>query len=277
MPIIVLAYHSHNIGGRQYANNDHIALAKDLDVIEEAGAQVVPLDVIASILRGESEARPSIVQVGLSFDDGPIFDVEDFEHARFGPQRSFLNVMRDFRARHGPDRQPHLHATSFVIASAEARRAMELESASEFGLAGEWLSDGWWKGAVETGLIGIGNHSWDHVHHAAPRVAADVPRRDDFSLVVNAMDAEAEIDRATEYINERVGGTCTLFAFPFGHVNDFLVHDYLPRRQDRHGMRAAFGTGGGAVAAGDSVWNIPRLVCGYHWRSPGELARLLAC
>mgnify|MGYP000028105687 CR=1 FL=1 len=37
----------------------------------------------------------------------------------------FGTIMRDFGARHGPGTQPGLHATSFVIASPGARRAME--------------------------------------------------------------------------------------------------------------------------------------------------------
>jgi len=57
-------------------------------------------------------------------------------------------------------------------------------------------------------------------------------------------------------------------------VNDYLVREYLPAYGPSLGLKAAFGTGG--VAQDDeSVWCIPRLVCGYDWRSPQELEGLL--
>jgi hypothetical protein len=113
------------------------------------------------------------------------------------------------------------------------------------------------------------------VHHAVERTVISARERDDFTRVDNYTDADREIRAAGAFINARVGGRCELFAFPFGHANDYLVDDYLPRRTYEHGMMAAFGTGGRPVAPGDSVWNIPRLVCGEHWKSPEELAALL--
>jgi hypothetical protein len=273
--MIVLAYHSHNISGTDYSSNDHVALAADLETIHGSGARVVSLDRIAAIVRRESEPPKDQLLVGLSFDDGPVFDYADFRHPQFGPQRSFYNILKDFESRHG-DSQPELHATSFVIASPAARRAMESSPSCGYPYLPDWLGDGWWKPAMGSGLMGIGNHSWDHVHHAVPELAAASQARDDFSKVATFEAAEREIRTAGEYINSRVGGGCTLFAFPFGHTNDFLVNDYLPRHQDKHGMRAAFGTGGRAITEADPAWNIPRIVCGDHWQSPQELARLVA-
>jgi len=168
--IHVLTYHSHNVDGTAYAGNDHVAFAEDLEVIRRAGAEVVPLDELAARIaaRDRSAARC----VGLSFDDGPVFDVHDFVHPRFGPQRGFLNIMRDFRARHGGRALPRLHATSFVIASPQARACMQAELPE---YPGEWLSDAWWVEAMDSGLMGIGNHSWDHVHHAVPETAIGNP------------------------------------------------------------------------------------------------------
>ena len=80
-----------------------------------------------------------------------------------------------------------------------------------------------------------------------------------------------EIRRASAYINAKVGGRCDLFAYPFGHVNDYLAGDYFPHRGYEHGMKAAFGTGGRALQPRDSIWNLPRAVCGHHWKSPEEL------
>lgn len=274
MKALVLTYHSHNISGTGYATNDHVALARDLRMVHAAGARIVPLAEIARRVREGLEGEGTVV--GISFDDGPAFDFEDFVHAKFGPQRGFLNVLRDFRAEVGERAQPGLHATSFVIASPNARGAME--RAPDCGYPGieGWLSDRWWNEAIDSGLMAIGNHSWDHVHHAVDRTAIASAVRDDFTQVDNYTDADREIRAAGDYINARVGGRCELFAYPFGHANRYLADDYLPLRAYEHRMTAAFGTGGRAVVAGDSVWNIPRLVCGEHWKSPEELGALLA-
>jgi peptidoglycan/xylan/chitin deacetylase (PgdA/CDA1 family) len=271
----VLAYHSHNIAGTDYATNDHVALARDLEALHAIGARIVPLSRIADALReGRIDDDPKTLWVGLSFDDGPVFDWEDFEHPRFGLQRGFSRILAEFRERHGAAAQPELHATSFVIASPAARAAMERAEDCGYTYLTDWLTDRWWAAACDSGMHAIGNHSWDHVHHAPDSIAADLPRRDDFSLVRTV--ADAEIRRASDFINERVSGRCTLFAYPFGHVNDFLRDDYLPTHRADHGMEAAFGVDGRRVTADDSVWNIPRAVCGYHWHDTNELAKLLA-
>jgi len=274
MKALVLTYHSHNISGGDYATNDHVALARDLRTVHAAGARIVPLAEIARRVR-EGDAGTELL-VGFSFDDGPKFDFADFTHPRFGPQRGFLNILRDFRGEVGAAAQPGLHATSFVIESPEARRAMELSPDCGYPEMPEWLGERWWSEAIDSGLMAIGNHSWDHVHHAVDRTAIASPVRDDFTRVDNYTDADREIRAAGMYINARVGGRCELFAFPFGHANEYLVNEYLPQRGYEHGMVAAFGTGGRAVAPGDSVWSITRLVCGEHWSNPEGLGALLA-
>jgi hypothetical protein len=273
---LVLTYHSHNIAGTDYATNDHVALASDLRTVHASGARIVPLGEVVDAVRAGPEGARDEVLVGISFDDGPSFDFEDFTHPRFGPQRSFLNILRDFRDEAGAGAQPGLHATSFVIASPAARGAMERAEDCGFTFLEDWLTDRWWNDAVDTGLLAIGNHSWDHVHHAPDAIAISAPVRDDFTRVDNYTDADREIRAASAFINARVRGRCDLFAFPFGHANDYLVNEYLPLRAYEHGMTAAFGTGGRAARPGDSVWNIPRVVCGYDWKSPAGLERLLA-
>ncbi len=265
MRALVLTYHSHNISGADYASNDHLAFAADLRVVHAVGARIAPL---AEIARAAGAGLPGEgLLVGLSFDDGPRFDYADFVHPRFGPQRAMFNILREFRAEVGAA-QPTLHATSFVIASPEARGAMERAPDCGYPQIDAWLGEDWWVEAAGSGLWDIGNHSWDHAHHA-------VGGPDDFTRVDNYADADREIRAAGDYINARVGGRCELFAFPFGHVNGYLVHDYLPSRAGEHGMVAAFGTGGRAIRADDSVWNLPRLVCGEHWGSPAQLERLI--
>jgi peptidoglycan/xylan/chitin deacetylase (PgdA/CDA1 family) len=127
---------------------------------------------------------------------------------------------------------------------------------------------------LDSGFLDIGNHSWDHVHHAAERIAAKSASRDDFSVIEDFDDAQAEIRVASEFIATRTGRTPRLFAFPFGHVSPYLVNEYLPEHGPSFGLEAAFGTGG-IASERDSIWAIPRVVCGHHWHSPGELERLL--
>ena len=275
MRALVLTYHSHNIAGAGYAENDHVAFASDLRTLHGRGARIVSLAQIASAVRAGLDGSGEELLVGISFDDGPAFDFSDFTHPRHGPQRSFLNILRDFRAEAGEGAQPGLHATSFVIASPAARGAMERAEDCGYAFLEDWLTDRWWDEAIDTGLMAIGNHSWDHVHHAPDSIAISAPVRDDFTRVDNYTDADREIRAAAAFINARVAGRCELFAFPFGHANEYLVNEYLPNRAYEHGMKAAFGTGGRAVRPGDSVWNIPRLVCGYDWKSPAELESLL--
>ncbi len=274
MKFFVLTYHSHNISGSDYARNDHVALAADLSLLQAVGATIFPLAEVARKLGREAGAASRQINVALSFDDGPLFDFADFVHPEHGPQRGFLNILRDFRSRHGPGALPGLHATSFVIASPLARSAMQRSPDCGYTFVRDWLRDDWWAEAASSGLMDIGNHSWDHVHHAAQRIAAKGDKRDDFAVVGDFDDAQAEIRAASDFIAARAGCRPRLFAFPFGHVNDYLVKEYLPQHGPSFGLEAAFATGG-AASERDSVWSIPRLVCGHHWHSPAELERLL--
>ena len=106
MKCLVLTYHSHNIAGTGYGSNDHVSLAADLEILHRLGAEVVPLTAIARAVAAGSAAGHSRPRVGISFDDGPIFDYEDFTHPKHGPQRSFLNILRDFRKSRGPRALP---------------------------------------------------------------------------------------------------------------------------------------------------------------------------
>ena len=271
---IVLTYHSHNISGIGYSENDHVALASDLGTLTSMGIRVVPLgDVVDALVAGRIDGKGEHL-AAITFDDGPSFDYADFVHRDFGPQRGFLNILREHAAEAGA-KQPRVHATSFVIASPAARGAMERDEECGYSWLADWLTEAWWKDAAEGGVLAVGNHSWDHVHPAVDSIATSFQERGDFTRVDNYPDADREIRRATAYINERVGGRCDLFAYPFGHVNEYLARDYFPQRQYEHGMRAAFGTGGRPVRGDDSRWDIPRAVCGHHWKSPAELEALV--
>jgi peptidoglycan/xylan/chitin deacetylase (PgdA/CDA1 family) len=126
-------------------------------------------------------------------------------------------------------------------------------------------------------LLSIANHSWDHLHPALPRVAHSQDARGDFTRVATDADADAEIMAAAEYLARRTTGRAgPYFAYPFGHTNDFLVGDYLPRRGPGIGVRAAVTTEPRPVRPGDSPFRLPRYVCGDHWRAPEQLADILA-
>ena len=143
MKAVVLTYHAHHVVGDDYARNDHIALAADLELITDAGCAIVPLAGLVDRLLGTPGADGS-VQVAITFDDGPIYDFEGFTHPRFGPQRGFLPIMRDFIAAKGARAQPALGATSFVIASPEARRTIEATYDAAYTYVGAGaMTDAW--------------------------------------------------------------------------------------------------------------------------------------
>ena len=279
--MLVLTYHSHHVVGDDYARNDHIAFPIDLRVITDLGFEIVSLrrfvdawELAAAEEQTAQHASDRIV--AITFDDGPVYDVTDFVHPRFGRQRSFLNAMRDFRARFGEGTQHGLHATSFVIASPEARRVIELtfDATCTYMEVGS-MDDRWWREAGETEWLAIANHSWDHLHPALPSVAHSRQVRADFREVLSAEDADRQIADAARFISAKTAGRATpFFAYPFGQYNDFLVHNYLPGLAPP--VRAAFSIDSRAATRHDSLWCLPRFVCGDDWRSPHELAQLLA-
>jgi peptidoglycan/xylan/chitin deacetylase (PgdA/CDA1 family) len=277
MTSFVLAYHSHRVLGDDYAHNDHAALAADLTMIHDAGARIVPVDRIVDAAMGCSEDDAAGPQVALTFDDGPIYDAADFEHPRFGRQRGFLNILRDFQRAHGRDAQPGLHATSFVIASPDARKRMETTYDPVHSYVGPGaLNDDWWIPAIETGLLAIANHSFDHLHEGLPRVAHSAQARGDFTTVSSIEDADAQIAMAGAWIDRRTGGRrAPYFAYPYGHYNAFLADEYLPAHAVRLRLRAAFTTDAKPITGRESVWCLPRYVCGHHWTSPDGLHAIL--
>ena len=206
MKLVVLTYHSHHVLGTDYDNNDHVAFPQDLELITSSGYRIVPLDKIVTTFEGHKAGRLTGAEeesryVSVTFDDGPVFDVEDFAHPIYGFQRSFLGAMRDFKATSSGRRQSELTATSFVIASPNARREMESTYDKEYTfLSPGSLGDGWWAPAIATGLISIGNHSWDHLHPALTEVAHSRQIRGDFREVMTTGDADMQILWAAHYI-----------------------------------------------------------------------------
>ena len=267
----ILAYHAINIAGNDYADNDHVAFAADLRLIDDLGLRIVPLHRVVDQLLGTA-SRDLSRCVALTCDDCSDFDWFDLDHPLHGAQRSLANVMADFIAERGERAQPELHLTSFVIASREAREYLDRNC-----LAGKgWMSDAWWKPALQSGRIAIENHSFDHNHAAIPLPGIDGMQRGTFLPVDNRRRADAEIADAARAIDAVIAPARTsLFCYPYSHVNDYLRTDYFPHHVSGHGMRAAFGDGAVPVDESSDRWNLPRYICGWHWKSPQALRAIL--
>jgi len=272
MRIPILTYHSMRIHGNDYADNDHVAFAEDLRTLTALGFRVVPAgDVVRWICRDEAPPGHAAKMIAVTFDDGSDFDFHDLPHPAFGVQRSMLNVMLDLRREFGAAAQPTLHATSFVIVSRDARS--ELDRTCMVGRG--WWRDDWWTPALRTGLLSIGNHSFDHNHPtlASPATPGALGT---FRGVDNAAAAEAQIARAAAMLHAQAPNDgAALFAYPYGEASDYLVDEYFPRQGERIGIRAAFACGAAPVTAASNRWRLPRYVFAHDWKTPADLHALL--
>lgn len=257
---LVLCYHSTNVNGCGYADNDHVALRADLAAIEARGLHIVP--AVDAVLRPEA-AEPRVV---LTCDDGSTLDALDFEHPVHGRQDSFLRILREHHAAGGQLAE----MASFVIASPAARAELDRK---DFLSLNVW-HDEWWPEAAASAYLSIENHSWDHNHPSLERSVQRDNRRGSFRVIDTLADAKAEIAQASDYIERRCGRRPQLFAYPWGEANDYLVDEFFPRHAAELGLRGAFITSGDTRTA-CGPWQIPRLVCGTDWRSPAEFSALL--
>ena len=281
---LILTYHSHHMAGSDYASNDHVALHTDLPLVCEAGYDIVSLAELVNRFRAEQSGRAppnNARRVAITFDDGPEYDAVDHLHPTLGVQRSFLGILQDFARTPAGKKQPGLCATSFVIASPAARKVME-DATNAVSIPGPYylhpgaMNDDWWSPAIDSGLVTIANHSWDHLHPALARTAHSRQAKADFTQVDNVIDADAQIRDAARYIDEKTGGRASpFFAYPFGHYNRFLVEDYLPNDRSGVGIEAAVTVDGRPLHITDSLWTLPRFSCGYNWTSPAALLALL--
>jgi peptidoglycan/xylan/chitin deacetylase (PgdA/CDA1 family) len=271
--IPILTYHSLNIDGNDYLGNDHVAFREDLSMLTSLGWRIVPAEEVVVLLADKNAAWPAKT-VAITFDDGTNFDFEDLPHPSAGLQRSMLNIMGDFTTtRTGA--QPTMHATSFVIASTDARNTMDRTCILGRG----WMGDSWWPAAAASGFFHIANHSWDHCHDSLPQIAQRDQLKGTFAGVDNKADADAQIKVAAESIARIAPNPgVSLFAFPYGVANAYLLEEYLPQQAKEGGgqfVRAAFSTEPLPVTRDTNRWWIPRYVCGHHWKSSDELQSIL--
>ncbi|MEP6938329.1 MAG: polysaccharide deacetylase family protein [Rudaea sp.] len=268
MKVPILTYHAMNIAGNDYASNDHVALAEDLRSIHRMHLRIVPLSLVVDALLGDAPESAVDNSVALTFDDGSWFDWHDIEHPDFGLQRGFAGILRDFGAQTGAPAQ----ATSFVIVSPEARATLDRTCMVGRG----WWGDEWWPLAVREGLLAIESHSWDHNHSTLPRTAQRDGQTGTFATIETHVEADLEIRQANDWLDAHLPmRKSSLFAYPYGDSNDYLVKKYLPDHVAEHRLRAAFGGEPRPLESSSNRWLLPRYVCGLHWHAPDALAALL--
>ena len=266
----IFTFHSHNVAGNDYATNDHVALDGTLTVLEGLRIPVLRLLDVARALRAGTFARLPERFACLTFDDGSAYDWSDLEFPGHGRQRSMRAILRAHsRKLLGLLWMRRAHATSFVIASAQARAEIAATALGDAAL----MTDAWWRTAQASGLMDIGTHGWNHVHPAASEMSARPELIEHFERIDNDADAKVQVDAAFEAIRARAAGdAAALFAYPYGQVSDFLADSYLPKQSS---IIAAVTAQPEPVTAQSDPWRMPRFICGPHWRSQSDLHALL--
>jgi len=274
--VAILTYHPIHIVENSYSGNDLLALDADLAVIDRLGIPVRSLDQIFTPPDAAGLLEPALrgPVVAITFDDGAVFDYVDHPHPTCGPQLAAASVLRRNAARYPTLAGAWPRASTFVIASPEARD--ELDRKDYFG-GGYWRDD-WWKDAVASRVLGVESHSWDHNHPSLERSAQRDNVRGTFRNIGTRDEAEAEIAQSVRYIEERAGARPKFFAYPWGEASDYLHEQYLPTRGVELGLRAALScpqTASGYVTDASNRWLVPRFVCQHDWKSPAGLEDLL--
>ncbi|GAB4184703.1 MAG: hypothetical protein Tsb002_07930 [Wenzhouxiangellaceae bacterium] len=268
--IPVLCYHSQIVTGADYADNGHMALASDLEMITDAGKRIVPLHWLGEWLDGQRDTNSLKDAVAISFDDGLLSDYQTVSHPEHGDLPGFLPLLEDFHNGPRGHQQPDLHATSFVIVSPQAQDDLDQRCHGNIG----WQGCAAWAAADSHPLLAVENHSWDHNHETCSEAPGN--RQGNFLAIDSFRLCQQEVRRASEELTRVLGRRPRLFAYPYGEYSDYLSREYLPRYGAELGLIAAFTTAGDYVRQSHNRWLLPRFVHGWHWRSPQVLADLLS-
>jgi peptidoglycan/xylan/chitin deacetylase (PgdA/CDA1 family) len=266
----ILTFHSHNVSGNGYVTNDHVALDRTLAHLSNAGIPVLRLlDVARELRAGTFDTLPGRFAC-ITFDDGSDYDWRDLEFPGHGPQRSMYTILRAHsRSLLGLAWIRRARATTFVIASAEARREIAAQALGDANLMG----DSWWHAAQRSGLMDVGTHGWNHVHPAVSELSSQPDLVERFDRISDEAQARLQVDRAFDSIHAVAGGDAArLFAYPYGQVSEFIATHYLPA-QNR--IVAAVAAEPKPVLASSDPWRLPRHVCGHDWKSEDDLRSLL--
>lgn len=271
--IPVLCYHSWTIYGDRYELNDHICLEHDLRALARRRYKILPITDLVGLLDGSLSPRIIFGEklVCLTFDDGRDFDYHDYQSKDWGTVKSFYSIIKE-SAGFLPQLTAGPRAVSFVIASPDARKILDVTCGNGNS---EW-QDSWWRECAEEGILGIANHSWDHVHDTLPVVRQEGNLKGSFYEIKTFEDAERQIVDAQHYIDRVTENrSVPVFGYPYGHVSSYLRDEYFPQHGPRIGLKGGFNTNGGPVRPGENVWDIPRFVRGAHWKTPEEFEQLL--
>ena len=266
MHVPILTYHANNINGMDYHNNDHVALAADLQLIHQLGQRIISLDQLIDWRLGllpDASVKNSVV---LTCDDGTDFDFYDLEHPNYGTQRSFFNLLKA----HQVLIEEPVHMTNFVIVSPDARVVLD-----EKCLVGKgWWGDDWWQQAQDSGLMHIANHSWDHDHGVFDNQNVN---DDSFRHINNKQLCDQQVAQAQDYLHSQIdhGYQAKYFAYPYGNYSDYLRFEYLPRFANKLQLTAAFTTDPYHVNKLSKIWALPRFVCNNDWSDCSQLQQIL--
>ncbi len=261
LKIPVLLYHSGNITGNTYQDNDTIAFKADLKTIEQQNITIISAKTLVDYLYGSIDLDSEKKYLVITLDDGVNLDFVDSKYPKSDTQESFYTSIKNANT--------FVHITSFVIASPKARETMQKTCLENHPL----LSHDWWQSAAKSSHFSIENHSWDHVHPTLESVKQKDGIKGDFSSVNCFEDADNQIRKSSEYIESIIGCKTTLFAYPFGHYNEYLTEEYFPKKQKQ--IRAAFTCEPQYVNKDTNVWKIPRFICGANWSNTEELLKIL--
>ncbi|TVQ34290.1 MAG: polysaccharide deacetylase family protein [Wenzhouxiangella sp.] len=264
----ILTWHSIKVLDNSYAGNDPQAFASDLYLLDRLGWTIKPLaQALTDLACGRLKPKTAV----LTVDDGAILDFEDFEHPTCGPQKSLYHHLKTFGADPATSDRHQPHLTAFVIASPQARA--ELDQTDYMSL-NVW-PDHWWRAANDSGLLSIESHSWDHNHGSLKQTVQRDNRRGDFRWIETERECRAEVDQASDYIEQQSGRRPRFLAYPYGQASDFLRREYLPRFGADLGLKAALACDPEPVTVASDPWYLPRYMCGRDWTSPEQLEALL--
>ncbi|MDT8409966.1 MAG: polysaccharide deacetylase family protein [Wenzhouxiangellaceae bacterium] len=266
---IILTWHSINVLDNTPAGNDLLAFSENLEWLARHGFTILPL---AEALRRLAADRLPEKAVALTIDDGSILDYHDFDHPSCGRQTSILYRLEVFAETLPPKAAQLVHASSFVIASPRARQ--ELDRVDYMSL-GVWPDD-WWQAANLGQRLTVESHSWDHNHDSLETTVQRNNLRGDFRQIDTLDECRAEIDQASDYIEQRAGRRPKFLAYPYGQASDYLRGEYLPRFAAEIGLEAAFSCEPEAVTRDSDRWFLPRYVCGRDWKGSAQLAAVVA-
>jgi peptidoglycan/xylan/chitin deacetylase (PgdA/CDA1 family) len=209
--------------------------------------------------------------VAITFDDGADLDYYDIDHPQYGVQPSFYKILCDFQQEYGRSSQPHVHGSSFLVVSPEARRNI-----AEKSFAGNpWMTEHWWKAANDSEVMSVYNHSWDHCHPDVDIVCEKQQTKNTFRSIDTYDECQAEVRQAAEYLSRCIGVWPRLFAYPWGESSEYLRERYFPFFTNQHHTLAAFGASGEYARPEVSCWDVPRFVSGSSWRNSEELGRIV--